>query len=534
MNIDYIAQTARAHGISYMILYHENYHVAQDLSHALPEAQVHHVSDRIIVDYNPQVVISVDLDQYQVGSLYNSTATWLFLNDPGVEPELHANSRVLRGNVFEFLHPLEQEPRKNGTYSSEWQELPVTILLDQQYPELELSRETKEKLEKHALCVSANPATPWHLVHASIAEYVANIKRDIVDKRALFLWNADEIMETILLYRTQTIVDILRRDGVTTDIYYLTADLDAQRVYDEFCERHNIKHRMHMVSGVNAMYHLARQNDPAKDLTPKIKPHMFLFYSARPRIQRILTMGMLLEYGMVDMGLVSFHLDSMGHLDYYLTPQPHLRLYDKHTQETYETLQRYAQQIEQNQSTFPRILDIADHSTAYERNLVTDTTVAHSQQTYFSIVSETFCIDNPDDMFLAPCAGGEPHMDGYGFTEKTFRPLACYHPFVLIGRANMLKRLRALGFKTFSPWIDESYDTVVDDTQRMLAAHAEIRRLASLSHDSWLEIQHLLAPVLKHNLDRIMDPGFIPARNPDPDTINSIIKQIIAPENSHE
>jgi len=45
-------------------------------------------------------------------------------------------------------------------------------------------------------------------------------------------------------------------------------------------------------------------------------------------------------------------------------------------------------------------------------------------------------------------------------TEKTYKSLMLGHPFILYGSHNDLHNLQALGFKTYSPWIDESYDTV--------------------------------------------------------------------------
>jgi len=52
-------------------------------------------------------------------------------------------------------------------------------------------------------------------------------------------------------------------------------------------------------------------------------------------------------------------------------------------------------------------------------------------------------------------------------TEKTLRPLACGHPFWLVAGPRSLEYLRSYGFKTFSPWIDESYDAIVESESRM-------------------------------------------------------------------
>lgn len=42
-----------------------------------------------------------------------------------------------------------------------------------------------------------------------------------------------------------------------------------------------------------------------------------------------------------------------------------------------------------------------------------------------------------------------------------------YHPFIVYGSPFTLKSLRELGFKTFSPFIDESYDETISPFRRM-------------------------------------------------------------------
>ena len=64
-------------------------------------------------------------------------------------------------------------------------------------------------------------------------------------------------------------------------------------------------------------------------------------------------------------------------------------------------------------------------------------------------------------------------------TEKIFRNLQAKIPFLVVGQQHTLKRFRELGYKTFSPYIDESYDSLDDDT-RVYAVHKEIKRLLSL------------------------------------------------------
>ena len=66
-------------------------------------------------------------------------------------------------------------------------------------------------------------------------------------------------------------------------------------------------------------------------------------------------------------------------------------------------------------------------------------------------------------------------------TEKTLRPLACGHPFILAAGPGSLALLKKYGFQTFSPYINESYDTVQDNDLRLSLIVDEMKRIQLLS-----------------------------------------------------
>jgi hypothetical protein len=83
---------------------------------------------------------------------------------------------------------------------------------------------------------------------------------------------------------------------------------------------------------------------------------------------------------------------------------------------------------------------------------------------YFSIVTETsFYIDND---FIS---------------EKIWKPLYNFHPFIVVGRPHLLKYLKEIGFKTFDWLINEEYDNIEDNDKRMEYIVYEIQKLNKLS-----------------------------------------------------
>lgn len=87
------------------------------------------------------------------------------------------------------------------------------------------------------------------------------------------------------------------------------------------------------------------------------------------------------------------------------------------------------------------------------------------------------------------------------FSEKTFRPITNLQPFIMLGNAYSLKKLHELGFKTFHPFIDESYDNVSDPSIRMRLIKKEILKLAELSTQQVHDLYYSFEDILLHNFN---------------------------------
>jgi hypothetical protein len=92
--------------------------------------------------------------------------------------------------------------------------------------------------------------------------------------------------------------------------------------------------------------------------------------------------------------------------------------------------------------------------------------------------------------------------DRLHLTEKTLRPIACGHPFILIATQGSLEYLRGYGFKTFHNIIDETYDTIADPAQRLEAILIEMNRIAKLPHDAKQQIYAALRSIAEYNQQR--------------------------------
>lgn len=106
------------------------------------------------------------------------------------------------------------------------------------------------------------------------------------------------------------------------------------------------------------------------------------------------------------------------------------------------------------------------------------------QATFCSFVNETY-IDQNHDVF---------------FTEKTFKPMAYGHPFLLFSSAGALASLRSLGFETFATVFDESYDMIESPQKRFEHLLLEVQRICMLPQEDINSMHKAIIPTLSHNL----------------------------------
>jgi len=115
-----------------------------------------------------------------------------------------------------------------------------------------------------------------------------------------------------------------------------------------------------------------------------------------------------------------------------------------------------------------------------EKNIVDDCQVGSFLN--YSVTSDASAIyDSVDHVQTAISVVLETVFDNrIHLTEKSLRPLACGHPFMLAAGPGSLALLRKYGFQTFAPYIDETYDTVQDNDLRLDHILEEMKRIQQL------------------------------------------------------
>lgn len=94
-------------------------------------------------------------------------------------------------------------------------------------------------------------------------------------------------------------------------------------------------------------------------------------------------------------------------------------------------------------------------------------------------------------------------------TEKIFKPIVAKQPFILLGCANNLKYLRDYGFKTFSRWWDENYDSIEDPYTRLNVVVKIIKQICELSTTDLQNMLSEMNEILEYNYNRFYSNDFL-------------------------
>lgn len=215
---------------------------------------------------------------------------------------------------------------------------------------------------------------------------------------------------------------------------------------------------------------------------------IFLNLNRRWRPHRPLLVALLKHYKLLDHGLVSLaKADDDGSWD---------KVYDtilelcRPDQELFDIIKNDEASIKSIPYMSLDTQDfLGDLSPLVPKNCnLSDITKIYTD-TLVSVVTETLFFEN--------C--------GRFISEKTFKCFAYKHPFILLNSENTLPLLVNKGYKTFHPYIDETYDTIVNPLMRLKAVVREIKRITEFTDEERIEFVKNLTPIVEHNFNVISE-----------------------------
>ena len=265
-----------------------------------------------------------------------------------------------------------------------------------------------------------------------------------------------------------------------SNFIFVTGNMIAKNQYKEWKENSEYKDEedFHIIefSGYRHINYKEKWTLASEDVNKKIKKHFLCYNRNMQHPHRTLLLSLLNKEEIMDSGLVSYPNLSTSGSTVRNFPSPSFNLGNGAKKELLKSMRDIAKKS-------PSIIDVDEWRTNHF-----DTSPSWPyEQTLFSLVSESHFVEKT--LFLS---------------EKIWKVIANNHPFVLVGSYHTLKYLREEGFKTFNPYIDESYDNEIHPYKRIVKIVKEVKRLCSLNKEQRHKFLSDVSGIVQYNYQNLM------------------------------
>lgn len=315
---------------------------------------------------------------------------------------------------------------------------------------------------------------------------IANFIKQNLKPNAKLLF--DNLMEGQIDHQLNMIYAILRKlpEVSPNNVYYFTGALDADKYHEKFCQSFKIKNKIH-INVVNFWeYNLVKHSEVNdREHTIGEKKKTFICFNRMLRTHRLALASLLEEKNLIDKSYYSlFNTGYSENVTFDTVLETALTKCKDNTQK--EKIKIGAASLKEK---LPLTLTINDP--LENANYIKNSDLELFNNSYFSLVTET-------NFF--PIKMGILSDEGNAFfSEKIFKPMLMKHPFVLVGPAYMLEYLKKIGFRTFSPFINEEYDNEEDNMKRLEMIVSEIERLSNQTVEQWVQWEKEVNEIVEHN-----------------------------------
>ena len=334
----------------------------------------------------------------------------------------------------------------------------------------------------HLGFVYGGPVSPAHFVNITTTNHLNNIKKLVEQGAKKIIVSQIHEMAWIKYFRkTQLIADACRDFIDPENFIILTTCTNAEQSWLEYCTNHFIDFPVSVME-CNLIEGACRPDSDSLQVLNKpydIKTyHKKLYTSLNAGVKRLhrLLLGVeLCEQNLIHKGLVSLgNYHELPYIDY---------------------------RSEVSRSMLANLLPLSLDLPSSESKSIHQTVDISQHKlydSYFSVVTET-------QFFSKEVGQAEdiPLPNTIFRSEKTLKPMWFKHPFVVLGPRYYLKNLNELGYRTFHPFIDESYDEIEDDILRLQAIVAEVKKLSAYTLSEWQIWKSYVGPIVEHNYNWI-------------------------------
>jgi hypothetical protein len=210
-----------------------------------------------------------------------------------------------------------------------------------------------------------------------------------------------------------------------------------------------------------------------------IRQNHFLMKIKAPKKHRIKIMSLLIDDDLISLG------------DWSFTYEEGIKFSnsDRFKKATKDLNLKNVEKVSNFLDNGPFNLQSEQNLTFHSINAWTDKQYTPYVNSYFEICFESFFYMNDGTLSL---------------TEKIFKAIINFQPFIFFTTNGTLKLMRDLGFKTFRGYIDESYDDIVHNEKRLIIAYEEIKKLCNMTKEEIHNWYWSMEEILIHNHNHLL------------------------------
>lgn len=325
-----------------------------------------------------------------------------------------------------------------------------------------------------------------HVNHAITRRDVREIVGEIrgarkEGKTKIIFFNSSETYMPGFFHKAQCIAELVP-EIPKSDLFYTVGAVEGQEFYDKICEKNGWENRFTVLSSHHFEYTIFSHasHDMSLDVPYVVKPKekLFVCFNKLHRKHRLKLLAEAIRSNWLDKSFYSFEGAFPGWLNFNGSVNLPVNEDDLSTIKSIEDKLPLRLNIRENREN---PVDVREEDLYYH------------QESYFSVITETvFEPYQPGEQLMS-------YMDTLFLSEKIYKPFAFKHPFIALAWPGSLKALRDRGYKTFHPYIDESYDDETDPEIRFKMVTDEIKRLEKFTTEEWIEWQKNIKPIVEYN-----------------------------------
>jgi len=272
---------------------------------------------------------------------------------------------------------------------------------------------------------------------------------------------------------------------------FVTGNWLAERQYENWCLRHDIEDKINVISHFQfepVIYGAASEKENLLSTFEQLNYKkenlenvaLYNCLQKRPRAHRLWMVYYLKLFGLLDDGINTCNTLGNGVNEVYMLRR---RMSKRDIEELRKILPLFENEKYMHYGK-EFVNDFVDGDCGLFLTKLNEEIMYDS---WLSVVSEASFSEEDTTCFIS---------------EKTFKPIAVGHPFIIYGNKHSLRYLRDLGYQTFSPYINEAYDDL-NGWDRLIAIVKELERIKSFTNQQKVDWFKQIIPILKHNKSKI-------------------------------